>query len=232
MASRNEPDGPNMGGVLFIGFLSLLFGGMLGVCSLISQPVRVLTQEPEPDLLAPGEVYFIRGDRNIRSPWRAKEEAWKARQVNRLIVTEGELNLWSENRLVVAEPKDEEESSGWGGNFQLSLTAVNFRIMEEQVQMVTDLKLPALLPNTTFTYKVVGRFAPDAEGGYVFIPEEGTLGQAPLGNVPVVRELLFGFLRRQFEKAGELEWVAESFAEMDVLETTPGRMVMQRKERG
>jgi hypothetical protein len=232
MPAKEEALGPNMSVVLLTGLLTFLIGGVLGVASLVSQPVLTHTSAPDPEALEPGEVIYVRGSRSGRTAWRGKEQAWKQRQVDRLILTESELNQWSEERLEMPKADaDGEEAASWKDRFQISVDPVNFRILEDRVQLATELAMPELFPDMTFHYQVFGRFesVPD---GVVFVPEAGTLGRAPLGSLPVTRDVLFNLVRKQFSGLDATDWIAESLEETESIEISDGRLVLQRKSRG
>jgi hypothetical protein len=232
MASKDEALGPNMSVVLLTGLVTFLIGAVLGVASLVSQPVLMHASAPDPENLVPGEVIYVRGSRSGRTAWRGKEQAWKQRQVDRLILREAEINQWSEERLEMPTPEaDEEDAGSWKDTFQITVEPVNFRILEDRVQLATEVAMPELFPSLEFHYQVFGHFesAPD---GVVFVPEEGTLGRAPLGSLPVARDWLYNFVRKQFSSLDATDWLAESLQETESIEISDGRLVLQRKSRG
>ncbi|MFO7724963.1 MAG: hypothetical protein R6V45_05380, partial [Oceanipulchritudo sp.] len=131
MARKKESEGPTLSTVLLLGLTTFILGTVLGTISLISRPVTTHRTAPDPEKLEPGEVVFIRGDRSGRTAWRAKEEVWKSGQVDRLILTESELNQWSRERLLPENaPAGEEEDSdtSWLDAFETSVSPVDFRI--------------------------------------------------------------------------------------------------------
>lgn len=231
MATKEEPLGPNMSVVLFTGFLTFLIGAGLGLASLVSQPVLAYSSEPDLEQIEPGEVIYVRGSRSGRTAWRGKEQAWRQRQVDRLIVTEAELNQWSQERLEMPRPDaDEEVAASWKDKLRIVVEPVNFRILDEQVQLATELTMPDMLPGQTFHYQVFGRFESSPEG-VVFIPEEGTLGRAPLGSVPLARDWLYAFVRGRFSALESANWLTESLQETESIEISDGRLVLQRGNR-
>jgi hypothetical protein len=232
MPPNEEPLGPNMSVVLFAGLLTFLIGAGLGLASLISQPVMVFSSEPEPEQIEPGEVIYVRGSRSGRTAWRGKEQAWRQRQVDRLIVTEAELNQWSQERLEMPDPEaDEEAAASWRDKLRIAVNPVNFRILEDRVQMATDISMPDMFPDHSFHYQVFGRFESSPEG-VIFVPDEGTLGRAPLGSVPVAGDWLYGLVRGRFSSLESASWLVESIQETESIEISSGRLVLQRKNRG
>jgi hypothetical protein len=97
--------------------------------------------------------------------------------------------------------------------------------------MATEVAMPELFPNMAFLYQVFGRFESTPDG-IVFVPEEGTVGRAPLGSLPVARDLLYNFVRNQFSGLDASGWLAETLEETDSIEISEGRLVLQRKSRG
>lgn len=232
MASKDESLGPNMSVVLLTGFLTFVIGAGLGIASLVSQPVQVHASAPDLEQIEPGTVIYVRGSRSGRTAWRGKEQAWKQRQVDRLILTEAELNQWSQERLEIPDPDaNEEEETSWKDKLRVTVDPINFRILEDRVQLATEVSFPELFPDHSFLYQAFGQFESGPEG-IEFVPEEGTLGRAPLGSVPVGRDFLYNFVRKQFTSLDAAEWLAESLAETDSIEISDGRLVLQRKNRG
>lgn len=233
MPRTKESEGPTLSTVLILGLITFFIGAALGTISLISRPVTTHRTAPDPEKVEPGEVVFIRGDRGGRTAWRAKEAAWKSGQVDRLILTESELNQWSRERLVPGEPpsaeKDAPESSWWD-TFEVSVSAVDFRILEDRIQLSTEVGLPGLVPQTTFIYQTLGRLEA-GEDGLVFKPETGNLGKAPLGSVPLSRSLLFGFLKGQFEALEAIRWLEASLEAIESVDVSEGRLTIERADR-
>lgn len=226
MASKADSGGPNLSTALFAGFLTLLLGALLGLVSLITQPVTAVTREPDPGKLEPGEVIYVQGARRGNATWTAKEVALKNRRLNQLALSEPELNQWSQKRLAIPEDAPEEDS-GWSGRLRVTANPVNFRILEDRVQLGTELKLPGLFPNAEFRYFVVGEFK-EKGGSIVFVPESGNLGHAPLGSIPLARDWLFGFVTSRFTKATDVNWLPEALAEFDAVNIREKQLVFSR----
>ena len=64
MSSQKEEMGPRLSSVIIIGILTFVLGKFLGLASLVSQPVQVVTREPEN--IVPGTVYYQKGNRSGR----------------------------------------------------------------------------------------------------------------------------------------------------------------------
>lgn len=230
MMSANTVDeaGPGLAPALFLGLLSLLLGAVLGVASMVSQPVTILTKQADLETLAPGTVYFIRGDRLGRSAWEAKEEAWSARTVGVLTLTEQDLNQWSRERLKAPVDLEPGESSGFLDFLELTVEPANFRILDDRLQISTEIKLEGIFPDRTFVYQVHGHFQA-VDGGVVFVPDTGSLGSAPLGSVPALKDLLFSLMSRQFESTSGGSWVPDALAGMETVELGDGQLVLRRR---
>jgi hypothetical protein len=190
MSNQKEPTGPRLSSVIIIGFLIFGIGKLLGLASLISQPVTVTTKALDPESIIPGVVYYQKGSSSGRTVWRAKEEAWKDGTVNVLSLSETELNQWSRDRLKVSPAPTSEDGAGWTERMQLNVTQVNFRILEDQIQMATEIQMGDMFDGKTFIYQVFGKFEGGPEG-VRFVPKKGSLGFAPIGSVPIYRDLFF-----------------------------------------
>jgi hypothetical protein len=232
MAPKQEPEGPRLTTVIILGLLTFLLGGVLGTLSLITRPVTTYRNPPDPESLKPGEVYFLRGNRNSSDQWQVKETSWKNGALNRLAISEGELNEWSRHRLDPGESEDVPESeASWMDKLEVTVTPIDFRILENGLQMATELELPGLFPRTTFIYQVKGRLVAGPEG-LRFQPETGTLGRAPLGSVPVARGLLYHFVRKQFDETGYSESLRELLGEVGSVEIVEDRLILERAAAG
>ena len=229
MSSQKEEMGPRLSSVIIIGILTFVLGKFLGLASLVSQPVQVVTREPEN--IVPGTVYYQKGNRSGRTVWRAKEEAWKEGTVSVLSLDEAELNQWSSDRLKVdAKPVGEEEA-GWSERLQLQVSPVNFRILEDEVQLATEVQLGDFFNERTFLYQVRGRFE-STSSGVKFVQSKGTLGYAPIGSFPVYRDVLFSMVLGRFGENPETEWLAESLAGLESVEIADGQLILRRRAEG
>jgi hypothetical protein len=232
MAPKQEPEGPQLTTVVILGLLTFLLGGFLGTLSLMTRPVATYRNPPDPESLKSGEVYLLRGNRNSSDDWRGKEASWKNGEVNRLVISEGELNEWSRDRMDPGNPEDAPESeASWMDRLEVTATPIDFRILESGLQMATELELPGLFPRTTFIYQVKGRLVAGPEG-LRFQPETGTLGRAPLGSVPVTRGLLYHFVRAQFDETGYPESLRELLGEVGSVEIVEDKLILERAAAG
>lgn len=219
-----------MGSVLLAGLLTLVLGMVLGLVSLVTQKVTVTNRAPDPEALQPGSVIYVRGERGGRSTWRGKEQAWKTGQLDTLIVTETELNQWSEERFKQSAG-EEETSSGWMDSVSFTVSPVNFRILEDKLQLATEVTFDVLMPNSPVVYQVTGRFE-STPGGIRFVPETGNLGQAPLGSLPVTRDWLYSLVQSQFTKFEEAGWLVDTLDDLESVEISNGQMTLRRKAQG
>ena len=230
MSAENEEVGPGIAPALFLGLLSFLVGAVLGVASMVYQPVTILTKQSDPENLAPGTVYYIRGDHLGRTAWEAKEEAWKTGSVSVLSLSERELNQWSRKRL--KPPVDlEKEEAGFFDQYALSVEPVNFRIDGDRIQMATEVRMEGAMPERSFIYQVTGRFEEIADG-VRFIPESGTLGSAPLGKVAPFKGILFSMLSKKFLNTEAGEWVPGSLEFLEGAEIANEQITLRRRADG
>ena len=228
---KNEPTGPHISAVILLGLLTFLLGGALGLASLISKPVQELSRAPDPEKIEPGTVYYVKGDRLGRTAWRAKEEAWQEALVQALSLNEAELNQWSQERLKVEEPETTETESSWTDRLQVKAEPVNFRLLDGAVQLATELRMEGLFPGKTFHYQVVGHFQ-ETPQGVRFIPDEGTLGNAALGNIPVVKTWLLNYVAGRYQKSLDLGWLEETLGNLQAVEVTPEQLTLRRQGQG
>jgi len=231
MKKNKEATGPRISSVIFVGILCFILGKMLALGSLVSQPATLLNKDPEEGAMKPGTVWYVRGDRAGRTAWQAKEDAWKAGTVDRLSLSEAELNQWSSDRLKVEKAAPSEEGSSWSDRIKINVSPVNFRILDGQVQMLTEVTFADLFEGRSFIYVVVGKFE-STPSGVRFVPEKGTLGSAPLGSFPVYREWLYGYMRKQFESAPDVAWLDENFENLESVDVADGQLVLKRRAQG
>jgi hypothetical protein len=173
MAKSETSSDSRLSGAIVAGVITFLLGGLLALASLISQPVEIRSRAPDPESLKPGEVHIVRGEHVGRTAWRSKEQAWMSAQVDRMILTETELNQWSGERLVAPKSSDEEAPSGWTDRFRMTVAPVNFLIMDEGIQLFTELRFPGLFADAVFPYRVFGHLE-TVPGGVRFTPVSGT----------------------------------------------------------
>ena len=231
MASEKEDFGPGLGSVVLIGLLTLALGMALGGVSLVTQQVTVFTRVPDEDSLVPGKVIYVKGSRSGRTSWRGKEQALKSGQLSTLIFTEAELNQWSDSQLRLKNGEDGEESGGFMSTFDLDLSPVNFRIVDGKIQMATEVNMPGLAPGSTFLYQVVGRFVPH-EGGVDFVVDSASLGQAPIGALPVAGDFFLAHIGKKFSQIPEVAWLQDALGDLDSAEITDGQLILQRRTEG
>jgi len=227
MSAKKDDFGPGLAPAIFLGILTFILGAILGTVSMVSQEVKILAKTASKKDLAPGTVCYVKGDRLGRSSWEAKEEAWKTGTVSVLTVSEQELNQWSNSRLQVKQPPQPPEDASWMDKLDLSVSAVNFLIEDDQLQMATELKVPGLLGDRTFIYQVRGGFVQDGET-VRFEPASGLLGCAPLGNVPTVKSLLFSKIGALFLNTDAGDWLPGTLEGLDSVVISEGQLVLKR----
>jgi hypothetical protein len=227
MSAQNEDLGPGLAPAIFLGILTFVIGAVLGTVSMISQPVTPMTKTASLADLEPGTVIYIKGDRAGRTSWEAKEEAWKAGTVNVLTVSEQELNQWSAKSLQPGTPPEPPEGASWMDKLDLSVVPVNFRILEDKVHLATEVKVPGLLGDKSFIYQISGDFVP-TEGGVRFKPSSGTLGCAPLGDLPGIKGVLFSYISSLYMSAEAGDWLAGSLEGLDSAVISEGQLVLKR----
>lgn len=227
MSAQNEDLGPGLAPAIFLGILTFIIGVVLGTASMISQEVIPMTKTASQDDLEPGTVIYIKGDRGGRTSWEAKEEAWKAGTVNVLTVSEQELNQWSGRNLLPEKLPTPPEGASWMDKLDMSVVAVNFRILDDKLQLATELRLPGLLGDKPFVYQIDGQFTP-GEGGIVFEPSSGTIGCAPLGDLPVIKGMLFSYVSSLYKDTKAGDWLVGSLEGLESAIISEGQLVLKR----
>ena len=231
MAREIEESGPGMGGPILAGLISLLIGMIIGSVSLVSQEVSVLTKTPDPESLEPGSLVYVKGTRSGRTSWRGKEQAWKAGQLSTLILTETELNQWSESRLKAKNPTPADDEGSWLDTFEVTVSPVNFRIIDDKLQLATVVGLPGLMPSSSYIYQVTGHFE-SVSGSVEYVPDSGAIGQAPVGAVPGAGGLMLSFISKKCRQIEDADWILEAFNDLESAEITDGQLILRRKSEG
>ena len=231
MSAKNEPAGPSLSSVIFAGVLCFVLGKMLAVASLVSQPVTVMSKVPEPESVVPGTAYYVKGSKVGGTDWRRKEEAMKAGMVNVISISESDLNRWSSSRLKTPKTPANEETGGWKDRIQLVVAPVNFKILDDQIQMATEVQIGDVFDQKTFTYVVTGSFE-STKNGVRFVPESGFVGQAPLGMISPSRELIFSLVGKQLRGLEATEWLPDSFENLESINIVEGQLILSRRADG
>jgi hypothetical protein len=223
--SKEKEERAELRGILIAGIIAFLIGKLLGAASLVSQPVIMTNRAPDPDLLPPGEVVYIKGDRGSSNAWMLKEQALLSGKAGSIVLTEGDLNRWSKDRLTPKRksPSDEDAAEGWMDRFIPDRTAPNFRIVDHRLQMATELRWPEFFGDRIFVCLIEGRLQ-QRRGKVVFIPETGTLGKAPFGSLPVYDSLLTKLVFGPLLKDPDLSALVESWPNVESAKLTTGQL--------
>jgi|TARA_B110000438_G_scaffold262332_1_gene273561 hypothetical protein len=208
MAKRNNSKAPKtIKVVFFFGLLAALGGAVLGLFSLVTQPVTEMRAAPEePD---PSTVYYIKGADSGSSRWRTVRAQIFQGSAATLQVSAGDLNGWANAMFTPSKlkalPSDGEDtaqppSSLFG--LKVNLSSVNFRIEGDELQLAAYLEFPDLAPGKRFVYQALGSFEAGSEGPR-FKARTSTLGRASLSAIPVVGGLIHQGLLSQLSSAPE-----------------------------
>jgi hypothetical protein len=225
---NNEPTGPNMFSVLFMGFICLVLGAVLGLASLISQPVTELTKAPEEGQLDPGEVYVLKGQRTGGTNWQQKEDALQSGALAQVTLSEADLNRWSSSRLKGPKLPGKDDEVEWMNKLQLYPSNVNFNILDDVVQMSFEVELGALLKDKTILCTIRGKFD-STPNGVVFVPTAATIGQAPVGVVDQASGFFINYLSKRFSEGADLAWILPAFEELESIEVVDEQLVLKRR---
>lgn len=208
MARREKaPKRPSLRTVLALGAFSALLGATLAVINLVSQPVQEVSAMPAEGQREPGMVYLVRGSQASSPGWRTARNQLERGVSGNIRLTEADLNTWAGTAFGRARPRtnaEGEESAPGLFGVEVNVTGVNFRIIDNQLQMAAYLEVPKLLPGQRITYQVRGDLTAGRGGGLHFSPREGSLGRAPLGNIPIFASLVNRSIMSLVEEAPEV----------------------------
>jgi hypothetical protein len=206
-----------------------LFGLFLGFLSLAHETVREATVAPDPSKMEEGTVLYHQGSSAGGAAWRSKRGAFLAQSVNKIILSEGDLNQWSKSELIPVKEKavNGDKAAEKPGLFSLDFANYNFRIGEDFLQIGGYLSFPRLLPGDVYICQVRGRFV-EGKSGPEFKIYEGYIGKAPIGNVPAVRLALEKLILRGLHNVPEAEEIRNAWPTFESAQLEGGQLVLQR----
>jgi hypothetical protein len=189
MARKNKtPRRPSLAVVLGLGLGTALLGVLLAMANLASMPVQEVRSMPEAEKRTPGAVYLVKGNDAPSSAWRSARIQLERGVAGEVRLTEADLNAWADFAFGRGGRRTGEEPDAaprWLGT-EVRVSGVNFRFVEDRLQMSAVVEAPKALPGRRFVYQARGRLVSPAEGGLRFEPEEGTLGRSPLAQIPIL----------------------------------------------
>lgn len=227
MSPKNEDYGPGLAPALFLAVLTFFIGVLLGTASMVSREVRVLNRNTNLDDLEPGTVYHIKGDRLRAAAWEAKEQAIISGLNGTLSLTESELNQWSLRRLRIEAPANPDDDSGWMDKLEITATPLDFRIVDDQLLISAELTMPGILGNRGFLYQAKGNLVNES-GNLTFVPLEGTLGCAPLGQIPGIKDFLFESVVSLYLSTEPGKWLPDTLSQIKSASITGDQLVLSR----
>ncbi|MEX0322244.1 MAG: hypothetical protein AB3N63_08810 [Puniceicoccaceae bacterium] len=226
--ATNEPAGPRMFSVLFMGLICLILGAVLGVVSLITQPVTELTKAPEEGSMEPGEIYVVKGQRTGGTNWRQKEDALQSGALAQITLSESDLNRWSSSRLKGPKIPGKDDDVAWKEKLQLYPGNVNFNILEDAIQVSVEVEFGGYLKDKTILCTVIGKFD-STPNGVVFVPTSASIGQAPVGVVSEAGEFFLDYVSKRFGEDEGLAWVPIALEELESIEVVDEQLVLKRR---
>lgn len=221
MARRDQSKRPpSFKLVIALGLFTAVIGFLLAVASLVSEPVLEVRELPAKENREPGVVYYLRGGESPVSQWQQARAELLGEEAGELILTEGDLNAWARSELVLrrrpvsadGEEGTEVRTPGILG-LHIEPSGVNFRMGGERLQMAAYIEFRDILPSRKFLYQVRGRLV-GGSNGLRFVPEEGTLGRAPLVQIPVLGGLFHRAMMGLLSPVPEWEALGGSLAEV------------------
>lgn len=188
---------PSLGLVVFLGMFSVFLAALLSFANLASQSVQEVRVLPDAGKREPGLVYYVKGSTDPSPRWRAARNQLTREVAGAIRLSEADVNAW------LGDSLNDRKSAKRGENTEPAMTllglpihvsAVNFAVRDGQMQLAAYLEFPDLLPSRRFLYQVRGEVEVPPEGGLRFVPREGTVGRAPIVQIPVIGGFLHGRL--------------------------------------
>lgn len=151
--------------------------------------------------------------------WRSKESLWLEGRVNRLELSEVELNQWAEKRLKpdLATMELHPWTIIWG--------SPNVRLAEEEVQVALRARFSKWFRGHFFLVQFTGRMRLGSDG-LQFVPSRATFGQLVLCNI--VGEALWRDVLEYYTDARGLDHIGSSLEGLKKIETRRGGLVIER----
>lgn len=195
---------PSLVVALILGVLTVLLGLILGSISLMSQKVIEVPKLPEPEERVAGAVYYVKGSDAPGARWRTKRNQLIRGEPGVISLGETDLNDWARTQFKPEAPKEGEEveKPSFLG-LELHLSPPNFRIADGELQISSYIELPQFSKSRKFVYQARGHFVKSGDGGFSFRVEEGSIGKAPLLNVPGLGGIIHSQLQGYFKNASE-----------------------------
>lgn len=178
----------------------------------------------------PGKVVFTESDLNDWARNQLKVARPQGEKKNE--GTEGGAVLTrteDETEGATGEGEDAAEKDGFAAPGWLKVeivpTAPNFAFLEGQLQMVTYLEVPAL-GGRKFVYRVVGYFEKEEDGLVRFVPVEGSVGRAPLGNVPFLGAQINTLIMSLFQNSPEWRDLTDPWKHIESIRVDNGELAV------
>jgi hypothetical protein len=102
----------------------------------------------------------------------------------------------------------------------------NFAFLEDQLQIVTYLEVPAL-GGRKFVYRAVGNFEKGEDELVRFVISEGSIGRAPLGNIPGANQQLNRLILSLFNESPEWNDLADPWKRIESIQIVEGELAMR-----
>lgn len=181
-----------------------------------------------------GEVRFTESDLNdwaknsftpqlLRPPEGAEEVATPPAPETDEITEEGE-----ESATEGLESKGRELLDRSKGFFRVAVNPAppNFRFVNGQLQISTTLEFPTF-GSRRYIYQVTGEFALDENDVLQFVPIKGTLGRAPLVNVPFAGKAFQRWVTGLFSGAPETAEMLQHWGKFRAIRIEGGELIVE-----
>ena len=186
MASPSDRKAPGVISVFIGAVLSVVLGSLLAVVHLASQPVEVMKTAPKEKPPA-DKLYSVLGASGSAGgkSWEMKSDLLDAAGAGSVLLTEAELNAWSESTFTPVKLSEEEK----GSTMAILAGAPNFRIEGSSLHVG--------LVNTANFFGMEAPLVMHAHGGFArsgngwrFVPAEARLGALPLHKIPALLSVI------------------------------------------
>ena len=211
MAKQEEASGPGLAGPIVAAFISILIGGVLAAANLIILPVSVVKEIPPEEELVPKTVYFISGGDQGGNTWKQKKTFLASGQSGARSLSEGELNRWAKSTFKPNPQTDEE--GGLFSKISMVPETPNFRIVDDQLQVSSQLEIPILGEGKKFLYQAKGNFVNES-GVNKFKAESGYIGTCPIPKFAGLPDIVFNLLAAKFLLSEEYDALNPNWSQL------------------
>jgi len=211
MAKQEEPAGPGLAGAIVAAILSVIIGGALAAANLVILPVVVVKEIPPEEERVPKTVYFISGGDKGGNTWKQKRTFLQGGRSGSLLLIEGDLNRWAKSTFKPDPQKD--EAGGLLSKISMVPETPNFRIIDDQLQISSQLTIPIVGGGKRFLFQARGNFVNEA-GVNKFKAESGYIGTCPIPKFGGLPNIVYNLLASKFMQSEEYEALNPNWSQL------------------